>query len=228
LRKTFLVLFAFVLAQSVAFADTIYNNSAQVNTAIIFFGSPASQSTFGETFAAPAGSDTSLNNFSLFLSTWFGVGATGELQGYIGTWTGTQVGSLLYSSPLTPLTGDNQELTFNTGGLDLTAGAEYVAFISYAGSEYSSFSGYDGMPGVYGFATIPGGQFVWLDNGSDTSQFASTPWFYYASPQIDAELIADFGPSSQGTVIAEPSSLLLLGSGLAGLIGIMRKKKRLA
>lgn len=227
--KKFLLVFA-LLAAGRACADTIYNNTALVNNAIGPFGHSginSATSTYGETFLAPS-TDTILNSFSLFLNG----GSTGQLQGYIVSWTGTGVGSILYSSGLETVTGAAQEFDFSTGGLNLTAGGTYAVILSIDGTEYFSYSGVTTMPGVRDSTNIPGGNFIYLNDSILSSQFATLPWTNYGS-NFEAELIADFshhasvtgpltGPLGSGPLgsdppgeAPEPESLLLLGTGVA-------------
>jgi hypothetical protein len=216
MRKFPLVLSALLLASSAAFADTTYDNTALGVGTVSAFGSP-NTATYGETFYAPV-SDTTLNSFSLFLNAG---NTSGQLKGYIGTWTGSGVGSILYTSSPVTVTGANQEFTFNTGNLSLLSDGDYVAFISVSGDVYTSFSGTTSMPDVSVSRTIPGGDFVFLNNGSDSSQFTSTSWIQISS--IDAEFVANFS-GAEVTATPEPSSFLLLGTGLAGFAGVLRRK----
>ncbi len=216
MKKISLVLAVLLLASTAAFADTVYDNSSAINTTISSFGNP-NTATYGETFSAPV-TDTTLNSFSLFLN----AGASGPLQGYIGTWTGTEAGTILYTSAPVTATGSNQQFTFNTGGLNLTSSAEYVAFISISGAGYNSFSGATSMPADTVSSLIPGGAFVYINNGSDTSLLTSGNGWTGFGAGYNVQFVADFSAGSAAT--PEPGSLLLFGTGLLGLGILLRRK----
>ena len=204
------------------FADTFYNNAVSVNGTELPFGNP-NTATYGQSFSAPAG-ENQLRNFSLFLNG----GTTGQLEGYVATWTGLQAGTILYTSAPVTVTGANQQFTFNPN-LAVTPGAEYVAFISMSAPDYNGYSGTTTMPIVWLGNTIPGGHFEWINNGSDLSQFTGTAWDSETwgaslSHNEDAEFMADFGSAAGTTVTPEPSSLILSGTGILGLAGMVRRK----
>src|SRR5262245_3009640 len=124
-----LVACAALAAAGSTFADTIYNN---FNGYIDFwhpFGNP-NTATYGETFTAPTNGDVNLQDFGFYMGNPFVPGNI-LCRAYIATWTGTNAGTLLYTSADVDFanTGD-EHLTFTTGGLNLEPGASYVAFLS--------------------------------------------------------------------------------------------------
>jgi hypothetical protein len=155
------------------FADTIYNNFAGYDGEYWFnFGYP-NTATYGETFRAPVNGDTNLQDFGFYMGHPTTSGNI-LLRAYIATWTGALAGTLLYTSADYDYANTgNEHLTFTTGGLTLTPGATYVAFLSVS-ELYGQSAGQthvtDGAP------TIPGGNFVWSNNSGDFGSLFTTVW----------------------------------------------------
>jgi len=157
-----------------SFADTIYNNFAGYNGEYwCCFGYP-NTSTYGQTFTAPTNGDANLQDFGFYMGSPTGAAGNILLRAYIATWTGTQAGELLYTSA--DYDYDNlghEHLTFTTGGLTLTPGATYVAFLSISelyGQSFGETHVSDGAP------TIPGGSFVWYNNSGDFEALFNHTW----------------------------------------------------
>lgn len=216
--KKILVLVALLLVfVTSGFANTQYDNYVGFNPYWHPFGNP-NTATYGETFTAPM-TDTNLTSFSFWIAQPDTPGNI-ILSAYIATWTGTHAGTLLYSSPMVnyPNVGENQ-LVFNTGGLNLSPGGSYVMFLSVS-QYYGQSSGLAQIDA--GSATIPGGNFVYYNNGGDFNALFTNGWDA-TGLKPDWAVDAEF-TSGGGGGVPEPASLILLGTGLLGGIGAIRRK----
>jgi len=214
--KKALLLVAVMLFAICSFADTNYNSFNGYNPYWHPFGYP-NTATYGETFIAPSNGDNYLQSFSFYMA---GPYSSGDivLSAYIATWTGTGAGTLLWTSaPVDyPNTG-NAELAFNTGGLQLTAGANYIAFISVS-QYYGQSSGLAYISG--GDGGCPGCAFAYYNNGGDFGSLFTNSWDAYGY-QPDFAFSANFTAGST----PEPGTLVLLGTGLLGAVGAIRRKR---
>jgi hypothetical protein len=211
--KKALFLAALLLVAVSGFADTTYNNFNGYQDYWNSFGNPDT-ATYAELFTAPSNGDTNLSSFSFYMGSPT-VSGNILMGGYIATWAGDHAGTLLYSSP--SYNYDNaghEQVTFNTGGLNLQGGQQYVMFLSV--SEYYGQS--SGETSVSQGGSINGlNGFAWYNNEGNFNSLFTNSWDNYnASPDWAVDL--QFGS------VPEPSSLLMLGTGILGGIGVLRRK----
>ena len=201
------------------------------------FGKP-NTATYGQTFVVPS-SDNVLNSFSFFLRD-LGGGPDLEFQGYVAAFDPTIgvsriVGANLFTSAVRsgPSTTDTfTRYDFDTGGLSLTPGSTYVAFLSASG-HFGAIPLTDAITawGQIQTAAIdpyPDGHFVFNNNGDDFSLLSTTAWTSFDGGDLAFEMQFTNGaePSSPG-VVPEPSTVVLMGTGLGLLgMGVVRKRRR--
>jgi hypothetical protein len=211
--KKSLFLAAILLVAACGFADTTYNNFNGYQDYWNSFGNP-NTATYGELFTAPSNSDTNLTSFSFYMGS---PTVTGNilLGGYIATWTGGHAGTLLYSSAETNYdNAGHEQLTFNTGGLGLQSGQQYVMFLSVSqfygqSSGETSVSQGTSINGLNGFA--------YYNNSGDFNSLFTNNW-------DNSGLSPDWAVDLEFSSVPEPGSLLMLGTGILGGIGVLRRK----
>jgi hypothetical protein len=212
--KKALLLSVVLLFAASSFADTVINNFNGYNDTWGVFGDTGrSTQTYGEVFTVPDG-ENYLNSFSFYTGDPFDPGDI-IAGAYIATWTGTKAGLLLYdSNQFTYDNAGNETLSFNTGGVVVHPGEQYIVFLSTSkfhgqsqGSTY--FSAGDSNANLNGFA--------YYNNAGSFDALFFTNWEEFG-------LSPDLAVNLEFASVPEPSSLVLTGTGVLGLAGILRRK----
>ncbi len=181
--------------------------------------------TYGQTFTV--GTETTLYNFSFFLDGENDPGVV-DFAGYVMEWNGSEskaTGSILYQSgPLSTNANDVgfEEFQFDTGGINLTQGKQYVAFLS--ASDF--FDGTAGTSKVGARLTdvYDGGGFFYSNNENDFSLLTTNSWDFGGENVVgfsDLAFKASFSPSVEPV----PEPVTILGTFVAGALGIAFKRK---
>ena len=213
MKKTFLVAAALLAATSVAGAQTTIG--APGGAGVSTFGKPNTQ-TYGQTFTVPTNGDTSLDAFSF----WLGASSTLNFRGYVYAWDNVAsraTGSALFTSAIasapTSASGGFQQVITSTGGLSLTGGAMYVAFLSTSG-----VAGTGGISWELS-ATSPyaGGMFVYANNGENTAAWTGQSWDNFGGSDVRFEMQFSAG---QVSAVPEPATVALSATGLLALGGL--------
>lgn len=160
-----------VSAGSAPAATLIDTTPAWDGSSFIFpFGLP-NTATYGQTFAV--GSDNVLDSYSFFVRQ-----DTPDpilFSAYVTEWDGAKAtGPILYQSGPQSTSQQNvfQQFNFLTGGVSLSTGSQYVAFINASNFPTSG----SGNLGFVFADPEPNGKFVFRNNGTDFSDLTISNW----------------------------------------------------
>jgi hypothetical protein len=192
-----------------------------VSNASPFGESLSSTETYGQTFTV-IGPETVLDTFSFWVNE-DNIGYLDPLEfaAYVMKWDTSAekaIGPVLYESGLTTVGYQPalQKITFNTGGVSLTDGQVYVAFLS--ASEYIDNVFGVGRVGYLSSDVYAGGGFYYFNSGSDFSSLTTYGWekSYSNGGLNDLAFQANFSDPS-ASAVPEPSSLAIFGVGAIGI-----------
>ncbi|HJV00490.1 MAG TPA: PEP-CTERM sorting domain-containing protein [Burkholderiaceae bacterium] len=191
-----------------AHADTTYTNTAAVGAPIYQLGAPDTTS-YGEFFTAPGGV---LKSFTFQALS----GQSGNVDLTIAAWDGSKpVGPALYTSAPISYNGGVQYLGASGINLTLTAGTNYIAYLTVAGvsSPISNVTvaGSNSDGGL-------GGGFRFLNSAGADPLTQASSWSSWGTPAM--AYTATFAAA-----VPEPETYGMLLAGLA-LVGVMARRKR--
>ena len=188
-----------------------------------FFGGGALLRTIGQTFTTPT--SNRLDRFSFFAG---GQPTTMNFRAYVigfeidfrGSWVATS-STPLFTSGLLSVTTDGATLSridVSTGGLALVSGQRYGAFLSTLDVVNASTTGLVFSKGTGN--QYSGGDLVRF-NGT-TTEWNSQFWPGLAGEDLEFEMA--FGQSAPQAVVPEPSTYVLMATGLVG-VALLRRRR---
>ena len=186
------------------------------SSSVFGFGYP-NTATFGQTVTVPA-TDTKLDSFTFYMKLPIGLVFRGEVYAWDNT-AHHATGTALYESGATHTTSPTvfQPITFNTGGINLTAGAHYILFATIS-KDYATDAGagkgswglipLSGPPPAESGDAYSGGDFNYINNASNTSRWTTPTWNEFGSEApLDLAFKASFSSPDHDLALAQPSDL---------------------
>ena len=162
-----------LLTAGAALADTAIDTTPQWDgqQSISPFGHPDT-ATYGQVITAPT-DDTVLDSFTFMMD----LPSTVTFRGEVYAWDGEKAtGPSLYeSAPRTTSGSGFEEVTFDTGGVELVAGQQYILFATI--SKDYEVSKDTGLWGVVSDDTYLPGTFVFMNSGPNFDLLFEDAWY---------------------------------------------------
>ena len=166
--------------------------------------------TYGQVFMTPDAINTSLDSFTFWM-----VGSLAQAYAGVGTWTGTGIGTSLWqSSSFAASAGSLTAFSVSTGGLNLVAGQQYVAYFS------TDILGNSGGNQVAAGTQSNG--FAWDNSGGGGPLNNNWNGCHDCN---SIQYVMEF--SAPNAPIPEPETYAMMLAGL-GLLGLVRRRKQQA
>lgn len=209
-HKIFFSLVLVLLASKTPAASaTTIGTTGSTTSTIGYFGTQYA-SAFGESMQSPGGVLTSLTFSSITLYS----GANARLV--IAPITGSKPGTALYSSQYTLVNGSN---TFSNLNVSTVAGSQYFAYLTVDGVTSNAVAKATFGAMTPGSNYSSGAFFYGVDGCNSVTQYGSLA-------NYDLAFSATFTtPTPAVSVTPEPSSLMLLATGLGSAVTMLRRRK---
>jgi PEP-CTERM motif len=212
-------------------------NPSPVDPASYFLSGPFGKSSaaypaslaVGQTFTVPIGYSF-LQSFSFWLADDAGLtinGAALQFRGYVAEWDGAKAGNVLFTSGVMygqQCASVQQACSFQSPNVTVAGGQQYVAFLSAVGlfGDIAETEASLAINTVFDPAfAYAGGAFVSTNTGASLSDLSSTDWENTGTSEYQSQFSATFTTN----VVPEPSSLLLMAVGAAGLLVVARRRR---
>jgi hypothetical protein len=193
-----------VFASSAMASTTIDTTPSWNGSQVVCPFGYSNTATYGQTVTLPASDgNADLDSFTFYMAQPTSLLFRGEVYAWNSS-TDEATGPALYESSATHTTNASgfQPITFNTGGLLLTPGAQYVLFATISNDYAADSSSGSGCWGSIATDVYSGGSFVFTNNSGNTAAWTTKPWnvgFYGAA---DLAFTATFSPYTPGQLCA--------------------------